>query len=207
MRISGGRRERGCVFRFHAGFKRGHLMHSTRIRACWAIGISALAWAAAPASAVLIYATSGSQIASFDSASPTVVSSVAVSGMALGEHLVGIDTRPATQQLYGVGSTNHLYVIHPVTGAAIQVGPANQFDLHGGGIDYAVDFDPVTDRLRVIDEAGHNFRLNPDDGSLTTDTNIAPSAGVSIVGAAYDRNGAGSSPTTTLYAIDNLSGT
>ena len=158
---------------------------------------------ALPARATLLYATSGNDIARFDSGATGVVTSVPVTGMQAGESLVGIDTRPATQTLYGVGSSNRLYTINPLTGAATQVGTAGAFTL--SGTQFAFDFNPVVDRLRVISNTGQNLRLNPNDGSLAaTDTAITP-AGVTITGAAYDRNAPGSG-VTTLYAIDSTNG-
>jgi hypothetical protein len=158
---------------------------------------------ALPARATLLYATSGNEIATFDSGATGVVTSVPVSGLQTGESLVGIDTRPATQQLYGVGSSGRLYTINPLTGAATQVGAGGAFTL--SGTSFAVDFNPVVDRIRVISNTGQNIRINPDNGSLAaTDTAITP-AGVTITGAAYDRNAPGGGA-TTLYAIDATNG-
>jgi len=152
---------------------------------------------ALPARATLLYATSGNDIARFDRGATGVVTSVPVTGMQAGESLVGIDTRPATQTLYGVGSSNRLYTINPLTGAATQVGTAGAFTL--SGTQFAVDFNPVVDRLRVISNTGQNLRLNPNDGSLAaTDTAITP-AGVTITGAAYDRNAPGSARATAKW--------
>src|SRR4051794_31180437 len=156
-----------------------------------------------PASAVLLYATSGNDIARFDSGATGVVTSVPVTGLQTGESLVGIDVRPANQVLYGVGSSSRMYTINPLTGAATVVGTAGQFTLNGTS--FAMDFNPMVDRIRVISNTGQNMRLNPNDGSLAaTDTSITP-AGVTITGAAYDRNGGGGSA-TTLYGIDSTNG-
>jgi hypothetical protein len=90
---------------------------------------------------------------------------------------------------------------------------ATQVGSHGGfslsGTSFAFDFNPVTDRIRVVSNAGQNLRLNPDTGVLAiADPNVAYAAGdpnngatPNIVGAAYSNNfvGAGS---TTLYDID-----
>ena len=54
----------------------------------------------------------------FNSDAPgQVLHSVAVQGLQQGETLVGIDVRPAGDDLYGVGTTNRIYRINPVTGA------------------------------------------------------------------------------------------
>lgn len=152
---------------------------------------------------MLLYATSGNDLARFDSGATGVVTSVPVTGLQAGESLIGIDVRPANQVVYGVGSSSRLYTINPLTGVATQVGTAGAFAL--SGTSFAVDFNPVPDRIRVISNTGQNLRLNPNDGSLAaTDTAITP-AGVTITGAAYDRNGPGVG-VTTLYAIDSTNG-
>lgn len=167
------------------------------------LALIGLSLAATPAHAVLLYATSGTDIARFDSAATGVIVSVPVTGLQPTETLVGLDVRPANQVLYGVGSTSRLYTIDPLTGIATQVGSAGAFTL--SGTTFAVDFNPVPDRLRVISNIGQNLRINPIDGSLAaTDTGISP-GGVTLTGAAYSNNGPGVS-VTTLYGIDATNG-
>src|SRR5262245_59367216 len=56
--------------------------------------------------------TTSNTLLRFDSAAPsTILGTVAVSGLQAGEELLGIDFRPATGQLYGLGSTSRLYMI------------------------------------------------------------------------------------------------
>src|SRR5947209_8692354 len=51
--------------------------------------------------------TTASTLIRFDTASPsTIVSSVPITGLAGGETVLGIDFRPATGQLYALGSTS-----------------------------------------------------------------------------------------------------
>jgi hypothetical protein len=159
---------------------------------------------APPPSGELLYATSGNDIAQFSSGATGVVTSVPVLGLQTGESLVGIDLRPSNGQVYGIGSTGRLYTIVPSTGVATQVGLPAGFTLSGTA--FAVDFNPVPDRIRVISNTGQNIRINPDTGSLAaTDTAITP-AGVTIVGAAYDRNDLNPVTGTTLYGIDSTNG-
>ena len=63
---------------------------------------------AAPVSAFTIYGvTSTNTLISFDSATPgTINSSLSITGLQPGESILGIDFRPATGQLYGLGSTS-----------------------------------------------------------------------------------------------------
>jgi hypothetical protein len=152
--------------------------------------------------AELIYATTGFDIARFDSASANVVTSVTITGMQFGETLVGIDLRPSDGLLYGIGSMNRLYTINPLSGLAMQVGTAGAFTL--GGTAFGIDFNPVPDRLRLVSNTEQNLRINPNDGTLTaTDPALNPAG--NVVAVAYSNNFAGAL-STTLYAIDSVSG-
>ncbi|MDQ7907086.1 DUF4394 domain-containing protein [Phytohabitans sp. ZYX-F-186] len=122
--------------------------------------------------------------------------SVAVTGLAAGEKLVGIDTRPANGQLYAVGSTGRLYVVDPATGAAAPVGTA--FALSGKR--FGVDFNPTVDRLRVISDTGQNLRIDPTTGAVAgTDTTLNRKG---VTAAAYTNSVAGAT-STALYDIDS----
>jgi len=155
----------------------------------------------APAYGGLIVLTnSQNQLLTIDSATPgTISNTVGITGLQGGESILGIDFRPATGQLYGLGSTSRLYTINTTTGAATQVGSAGAFTLSGTA--FGFDFNPTVDRIRVIGNTGQNLRLNPNDGTLAaTDTAIngGPTA---LVGSAYTNNFAGA-VTTSLYGID-----
>jgi hypothetical protein len=77
--------------------------------------------------------------------------------------LVGIDVRPATGVLYGLGSDGQLYAINHSTGTADKVGtPIASFDASAG---VGFDFNPVADALRVI-TADRNYRLNATTGAV-----------------------------------------
>ncbi|MGH8047324.1 MAG: DUF4394 domain-containing protein [Chthoniobacterales bacterium] len=148
------------------------------------------------------YATDGASLATFDSTSLSVVTTVAVTGLQPAETLTGIDLRPANGVLYGVGSTSRLYTINPATGVATQVGTAGAFTLNGTY--FGTDFNPVPDRLRQVSDTEQNLRLNPNDGTLSaTDSNLNPAG--NIVGVAYTNNYPGATK-TTLYGIDSVSG-
>ncbi|MCW6003028.1 DUF4394 domain-containing protein [Micromonospora sp. CPCC 205371] len=122
---------------------------------------------------------------------------VKITGLAAGERLVGIDTRPANGQLYGVGSTSRLYVIDPASGAATPVGQTFATALSGKR--FGVDFNPTVDRLRIVSDAGQNLRIDPTTGAVAgVDTNLSGSA----TGAAYTNSVAGAA-NTALYDIDS----
>ena len=158
--------------------------------------------------ATIVALTTNNQLITFNSATPGSPSApVAITGLQAGESVLGIDFRPATGTLYGLGSTSRLYQINAATGVATQVGSAGAFSLSGTA--FGFDFNPVGDRIRVVSDSDQNLRLNPNDGTLTaTDTALAfnvvdVNSGVNplVVGAAYFNNIAGAA-TTTLYGID-----
>lgn len=175
-------------------------------------GLAAIVCAnAAPAAGLQVVGT-GNTLITVDSSAPgTVTRSVAISGIAGGSSLLGIDYRPATPRvLYGLGNTGQLYAINGFTGAATAVGvPAVGTPVLREGSDVGIDFNPSVDRIRLLVPASAaigtlNYRLNPDTGALVgTDGTVAP--GSSIVGAAYTNNVKGGTP-TTLYGIDTRNG-
>lgn len=146
--------------------------------------------------------TTGNSLVRFNSARPgTLLSTVAITGLQGGESVLGIDVRPATGQLFALGSTSRLYVINPLTGAATQVGTAGAFTL--SGTDFGFDFNPTVDRIRVVSNTGQNLRLNPNDGTLTaTDGTLNPGT-PTVTAAAYTNNFPNTGGATTLYDIDS----
>jgi len=124
--------------------------------------------------------------------------SVAITGLASGERLVGIDTRPANGQLYAVGSTGHLYVIDPISGAATPVGAA--FATALSGKHFGVDFNPTVDRLRIISDTGQNLRIDPTTGLVAGVDTALNRTGVTAAG--YTNSVAGAT-STALYDIDS----
>jgi hypothetical protein len=158
-----------------------------------------LAAGTAGAQPELVYATNGSSITRFMSNSLGTTTTVPLTGLQSGETLVGIDLRPSSQTLYGVGSTSRVYTINPLTGAAVQVGTAGAFTLNGTA--FGTDFNPLVDRVRQVSNTEQNLRLNPNDGTLTNaDTALNPAG--NVVGVAYSNNFPGASA-TTLYGIDS----
>ena len=139
----------------------------------------------------------------------TIISSTAVSGLNSGEVLHGIDFRPSNGQLYGVGSNNRLYTINPQTGVATLVAALtpNRSDPFTSlsGTFFGVDFNPVSDQLRVVSDAEQNLRINPDNGFVLTDTPLNP-GNPNIIASAYSNNVNGAS-TTVLFGISSFSDT
>jgi hypothetical protein len=156
-----------------------------------------------PAISVTMYGVTESNVlVRFNSATPgTILASVGITGLQIGEEILGIDFRPATGQLYALGSTGRLYTIDAPSGQALQVG--NPLPVSMNGTAFGVDFDPTADRLRIVSDAEQNLLVHPDTGAL-----VAAAAPLnppdSVVAAAYSNNVAGAT-TTTLYGIDNAS--
>jgi hypothetical protein len=158
------------------------------------------------ASAETLFLSTGTQLRSFDSASPAILqSTVNITGLRSGEGLVGIDFRPTTGQLFGLGSNGRLYTIERATGVATEVG--GPFALTGNHFGFS--FDPTTDRIRVVSDQELNLRLNPDTGAVeATDPTLGyassdPNVGdnPAVAGASYTNSLAGFT-TTTLYDVD-----
>ena len=156
--------------------------------------------AAQEARAVNIYGvTATNQLVRFDSSTPANLTTVgAITGLQGGENILGIDFRPATGQLYGLGSTSRLYVINTASGAASAVGAVLSPAL--SGTDFGFDFNPTVDRIRIVSNTGQNLRVNPNDGAVTVDGALNPAA-AQVTAAAYTNNFNGAS-VTTLYDID-----
>ncbi|MDY0964916.1 DUF4394 domain-containing protein [Massilia sp. CFBP9026] len=170
----------------------------------------ALRGATAP---VLLGLSDDNRLLGFKVASPnTIDTNVAITGLAGGETLVGIDVRPKDGMLYGLTSTARLVTIDPATGAATVKATlsADATDTTAPytamqGTSYAVDFNPAADRLRVISDSGQSLRINVDTGATTTDGNINR-AGVAprVVAAAYT-NSIPNAASTQLFDVDGAS--
>ncbi len=153
--------------------------------------------------------TSG-ELLGFDRSTPSQIDSrVFVSGLARGESLVGMDFRPATGELYGVGSTSALYTIDPTSGVATLVAPLS---VALEGELFSTDFNPEADALRVVSDTTQNLRVDVETGEVTEDTNLAyaegdTNAGVTpvVVDNAYANNRDGVA-STALYAFDLATG-
>jgi hypothetical protein len=166
--------------------------------------------------AAMVGLTSADQLVTFDSATPaTATAPVAVTGLATSETLLGIDFRPATGQLFGLGSTGRLYTLNLATGAATALGTTT-FAITG--TDFGFDFNPQVDRIRIVSDTDLDARANPNTGTLVdadtvtggqqNDTNLAFATGdanvaanPNVAGVAYNNNFS-STGSTTLYAID-----
>lgn len=171
------------------------------------------------AHAQTIYALSGSDLYTFDAEDAATVNYVGeISGIAPGQMLEGIDFRPLTGQLYALGydrvmQTAQLYTIDMVTAMATPVHPTPVSLVLGPAgaerLEITFDFNPTVDRIRVMSNRDHNYRLHPVTGAVVfTDLSLAyaaadMNAGINpnIVTGAYTNSYVGST-STVLYDID-----
>ena len=164
----------------------------------------------------LLYAlTSGNNLIAIDAANPGLVRSIAtLSGLASGQAWAGIDFRPATGELYGLGYNSatgeaRLYTINPGSGVATAIGTA-AVALKAGMGKVSMDFNPTVDRIRVTGSDNSNFRMHPVTGALAaTDGNLAFASGDAnagqnpSVGAVAYTNSFNGSTATTLFNYDD----
>lgn len=186
-----------------------------------------------PASAAVIALSgNGTSLLRFAANTPGATTSVAITGITLGESLVGIDFRPATGQLYALGinptaDNGTLYRIDPQLGTATVIGTAGSIAYVGvdgttavdlpdpATVGYGFDFNPTVDRIRVTTSSGLNLRMRPDTGapvdgnlgSMTASPGINPdgainSAVTGVDGSAYTNSVAGTT-VTTLYNLSS----
>jgi hypothetical protein len=163
-----------------------------------------------PATETMYATTASGKLLRFNRSAPgTIEASVTITGLQSGESVLGIDFRPATGQLYALGSTSRIYTIDPATGAATEVG-SGPFTPALSGSEFGMDFNPVVDRIRVVSDTGQNLRLHPDTGAVAgVDTALNYASGdpnfgqaPNVVGAAYTNNVAGAT-STLLHDIDS----
>jgi Domain of unknown function (DUF4394) len=152
----------------------------------------------------MLYATTAQNtLVSFNSRAPQrILSRRPITGLGDGMTLKGIDFRPRSGDLYGVGSDSIVYRIDPNTAIAVAEGPASTTPINGRF--FGFDVNPAVDKLRVVSDVGQNLRLNVDEGTLlSVDGSINP-AGPQIVGSAYLNSGfsLNLAPSTMLFAVD-----
>jgi len=143
-------------------------------------------------------------------------------GLRANERIVGIDFRVARRELFALASSGQLYKIDVTQARAMPVGSPAVLP-SAGATEWAFDFNPTVDRIRVANNAGFNLRLHPDTGAVVDaepaqdgvqfDGRLAYDAkdtnddeNPRIVGAAYTYNRQ-NDKITTHYALDGELGT
>ncbi len=140
----------------------------------------------------------GKALVAFDARNPGNARYVGrIDGLAKGERLVGIDFRPRTGELVGVGSQANIYALDLSDADATKKSTlaAMGVPVTLTGDSFGVDFNPTVDRLRVVSDAEQNLRINVDTGATTVDKALNygamdDNAGTdpSVVGSAYTNN-------------------
>ena len=157
---------------------------------------------------------------------------MAISGVAVGEMVVGIDFRPQTGQLYAFGvnaaaNTGTLYLVDPQTGAAAAVGTPGQIafvDGAGNPVDLPAERATAWTSTRrstvsaITTDTGLNFRINPNNGAAVdgdavtaginrTGRSTASPGSTGVSANAYTNSFGQPLPgvVTTLYTLDAAS--
>jgi hypothetical protein len=187
---------------------------NTRTSLCTAL--AALAAAGTAANAERVYALVrapllGDSLVFFESNLPLVTSApLPIVGMRPGEQLLGIDFRPRDGKIYGLGDTQRLYRIDPITGDADQVSPDGKtLDPQAEGDELSIDFNPRVDLVRVLTDTAQNLRVSPLDGLVVAEDGTLHFAAddthagetPAVVGAGYT-NSFVFAATTALYDVD-----
>jgi hypothetical protein len=175
--------------------------------------VMAAAFAAAAAGGASQAATiaalqDGKSIVWIDTDQMKVTGSVKLDG---GASLIGFDVRPADGRLYGVTPDGAVVMIDVKTGKwekKSQLSEALPKDAT-----FAVDFNPVADRLRILSSTGTSLRVNVEDGKATVDgslkyaeTDANKGKQPKVTAAAYSNSIAGTKE-TALYDIDAANAT
>ena len=113
--------------------------------------------------------TATNQLISFNAGQPQkILSRKALTGLQADTEILGIDYRVAKGVLFALGragSESRLYTVNTASGVASPVGSA-ALAITLTGNEFAFDFNPVADRIRVVSNSGQNLRLHPDTGAV-----------------------------------------
>ncbi len=172
-----------------------------------ALATAAILACASSQAVTLIGLNSQNQISRIDTSNIGAALNVDITGLAAGDRLVGIDTRPKDGKVYGVSLSNQLYTVNEMTGAATLVA-ALSAPVIQANLGYGIDFNPVADfgtgaSLRLVSSAGSNFAIN-----AATDVvgNAANTISAGFSGVAYTNATlmpAVAPASTALYYIDS----
>ena len=149
--------------------------------------------------------TSDNRLVGFNRAVPMITSAVKIYGLSPEERILGFDLRPADGSVVLLTDAGRLYKMDPRVGFAdllstLAADPADASLPYTGlfGTSFAVNFNPVPDRLRVVSNVGQNLRINVATGATTTDIALSSR---NVTAASYT-NAFSSACRTKLYYID-----
>ena len=197
------------IFRVTPPYFTEHIMLRTRFFVAIAT-LVASSYANQAKAVPIAYAISGSgaSLIAFDISNPSGASVVGSFSGAL-TSLAGLDFRPANGLLYGYSQgSNALVTINPLNAVTTFVSTPSTGSTTSV---LGVDFNPVPDRLRLVNMNDQNLRINVDTGATIVDGTLAYGAGdpnfgtnPSIIEAAYTNSDTNLATGTTLYYIDNI---
>ena len=155
--------------------------------------------------AILVATNTTNQISTFDSSNVESAVFKSITGLASGESLIGIDLRPSTNTIYGIGTNNNIYTVDANSGAATFV-TALSMSVINSSLSYGFDFNPAADfagntSLRLVSSAGNNYAVNVNTGAVG---NTASMIGEGYSAVAYTLSSPAGAPTDTpvLYYVN-----
>lgn len=190
-------------------------IHIPRLSALFAALCCAFVFASDAHAQTAFGVTVDNNLVRFNLSTPGATTTVGAIGVPVGETIVGIDFRPATNQLYALtidaSNTGRLYAINAAASTpttTVTATPVGTLSVPLEGTQFGVDFNPVPDALRIVSNTGQNLRITM-LSSATPVTNVDSTlnrAGVTpatgVFAAAYTNNDNDPATSTTLYALD-----
>jgi hypothetical protein len=159
----------------------------------------------------LVAVTQSNRLISFNRAAPQKLctSATNITNLQSGDNILGVDVRPKDGLLYALGTSGRLYTINMAAGNTFANATVGQVLTAAGGSsfnglsgnDFGVDFNPMTDRLRVVSNTGQSLSIDVDLGAATAQTMLNPGA-PNVTAAAYNGNVVNATA-TTLFVIDS----
>ena len=181
----------------------------TILKTSLALASSALILTAATSRAQTAYALAdnGLSLIKFNLATPGVTTLVGTITGTGGARIDGIDFRPNDGLLYAYSQqANGVFTLNLNTAAAT---PASTPATGSTTRNLGIDFNPVADRLRLVNDVDQNLRINIANGATIVDGALAFAAGDPNVGispslneAAYTNSDINLATGTTLFYID-----
>lgn len=173
------------------------------LTAAGSFGAPVLALSASGAQTATVYGlTTGNKLVRFAPSAPGTVTAIGTIGVPAGETVLGIDFRPSVgprnNELWALTSAGKLYTVNTSTAAATAVSTLMATGLTFAGTgEHGVDFNPLPDRLRVVNTGQQNLRVNLETGATVIDGNLSTA---NVFGAGYT-NSFGSTAATKLYYL------
>lgn len=186
------------------------LLHAIAIALAIASFADRAASQSAPPGFDLAALGAGNSLVLLRSDAPQATRTVKITGVT--GNVIGIDVRPMDGRLYGITDADALYTIDMRTGAATLVSRlGSPFDRAATS---GFDFNPQSDRLRLIAATGQNLRINVDIGAVAIDGPLSYASDdehagrrAQIAATAYTNSVARARSTKTFdidYALDLL---